>query len=320
MSFRWVVVHALGIHDDTKKYNYRTGGRAEWLARIDRVRLDKLTPARVQAALNAKISGAKGDPLAEQRARISAASLFRQAKGLFSRDIKLPFENLPNPFAGVRVKIGSPKRYVSTINAAQLLRDAKSELVEKNPEAFKVILLALGAGLRRGEIDSLTWGQVDAEKNVVRVMATTTFETKTAGSEGEVFVDPGLIAELEAFRAKATGLYVLESERAAKSGNSIQYYRAEDTFDSTTAWLRSKGVLASKPLHTLRKEFGSLVCAGADIYTASRQLRHSTIGTTSAYYLDARKRVAPAIGDMLNPKPELQPQTTPQSQPSTKVA
>ena len=320
-SFRWIVIHALGIHDSAQKYDYKTGGREKWLARIDRIRMDRLSPVRIQNTLNAYIAKAKADgPLAEQRARISAASFLRQAKGLYSRDLKITLENVPKVFEGVRVKVGNPKRYVSTVNPGQLLRDAKAELAEKDPEALKVILLALGAGLRKAEIDSLQWQQVDSAKNVIRVMSSETFETKTAGSQAEVFVDAGLIAELEAFRPKATGLFVLESARPAKMGKAVQYYRANQTFERITAWLRSKGVLANKPIHTLRKEFGSLICQSADIYTASRQLRHSTIATTSAYYLDARKRVAPAIGDMLNPKPELQPQTTPQSQPSTKVA
>jgi integrase len=57
-------------------------------------------------------------------------------------------------------------------------------------------------------------------------------------------------------------------------------------------------------LHDLRREFGSIIAATSDIYTASRQLRHSNIATTAAYYLDNRRRVAPAIGDMLAPQPE----------------
>ena len=57
------------------------------------------------------------------------------------------------------------------------------------------------------------------------------------------------------------------------------YYRAAKTFKRLTAWLRGKGVMGGKPLHTLRKEFGSMIAATADIHTASRQLRHSNIST-----------------------------------------
>ena len=35
-----------------------------------------------------------------------------------------------------------------------------------------------------------------------------------------------------------------------------------------TAWLRAQGVEGDRPLHTLRKEFGSIICAAADIHTS----------------------------------------------------
>ena len=46
-------------------------------------------------------------------------------------------------------------------------------------------------------------------------------------------------------------------------------------------WLREKG-LKTKPLHTFRKEFGSLVCDRHGIYAASRALRHASVVVTAA--------------------------------------
>jgi len=61
-------------------------------------------------------------------------------------------------------------------------------------------------------------------------------------------------------------------------------------------------------LHTLRKEFGSIICAAADIHTASRQLRHSNLSTTAAYYADNRRRVTVPVLEMLKaPEPENKP-------------
>ena len=134
-------------------------------------------------------------------------------------------------------------------------------------------------------------------------MTTATFETKTDSSEREVFVDPGLIAELEKFRAAATSPYFLESERQPKPGAARACYRAEKTFDALKTWLRANGITGNKPIHTLRKEFGSLVCESSDIFTASRQLGHASIALTATYYAENRRRVAPAIGAMLNPQP-----------------
>ena len=41
---------------------------------------------------------------------------------------------------------------------------------------------------------------------------------------------------------------------------------------------------AGKPLHELRKEFGSMVNSQYGIYAASRALRHGNIAVTVAHY------------------------------------
>ena len=290
---------AFGVKADASRFDYRTGGHDTWQKRIDRIRLDKLTPARVQAVLNERIASHRGNPLAEQKARTTAATTLRQAKCLFSPRLKLPFAKVPNPFEGVRVKAGGIRRYQSTIDAAALLQAGQAELSATDPEAFKVLLLALGAGLRKAEIDNLQWQQIDSSAGKIRILTTDRFAPKTDGSEAEVYVDAGLIAALDAFRPKATSLYVLESPLAPRPQAPHGFYRAGPTFNRTTVWLRSKGVLAHKPLHTLRKEFGSLINAAAGIHAASSQLRHAQIGLTAQYYVDNRRRVAPEIGAML---------------------
>ena len=302
--FRKLAADAYGVRATASRFDYRTGGLVAWRKRVDSIRLDKLTPKRIQTALDRQIEAAKGNPLAERSARVTAHAKLQKAKALFAPDRKLPFENLPNPFASVAVKVGTPPKYVSTVKAGDLMRAAQTELATKQPEAYKVFLLALGAGLRAAEIDNLQWQQIDTDANTIRVMTTATFETKTDSSEREVFVDPGLIAELEKFRAGATSLYVLESKRQPKPGAAVASYRAENTFGILKKWLRAHGVTAQKPIHTLRKEFGSLVTESADIFTASRQLGHASIALTATYYAENRRRVAPLIGAMLNPPAE----------------
>jgi hypothetical protein len=54
------------------------------------------------------------------------------------------------------------------------------------------------------------------------------------------------------------------------------------------------------PLHTLRKEFGSQMCAKHGIYAASRALRHGDIAITSQHYLDRRRRATVGLGNLLN--------------------
>lgn len=303
VCLRWIVSHAFRLQADASRFDYRTGGLAAWKKRIEGKRLEALTPDLVEAALARHVAQFASNPLKQQKAKRSAASFARQARSLFAPDVLrvLPFANVPNPFAGVKVESARPSRYVSQVDAGELLRAGREELAATDSEAWKALLLALGAGLRKSEIDNLQWQQIDAAKSSIRVMTTASHATKTADSEGAVFVDAGLIAELLRYRdSNSASLYVLSGNREPNPEAVRADYRAEATFDRLTAWLRGKGIATPKPLHDLRREFGSIIAAKADIYTASRQLRHSNIATTAAYYLDSRRRVAPAVGEMLN--------------------
>jgi integrase len=242
----------------------------------------------------------------QQQAKRSANSYLRNARSMFSRQI-LEKVNValpsPLPFADVELErhVGST-RYQSTFNAADLLVQAKLELAGSDPDGFAVFLLALGAGLRRGEIDNLQSQQVDFAAGAIRVMPLRHFIPKTDSSEGVVFVDPMLLSELAKVRSACPSpktLFVIEPNTEARQTRAAQYYRAAATFGRLTAWLRANGVDSSKPLHALRKEFGSILCAAADIHTASRMLRHSNLTTTAAYYVEARRSTVVPIGDMM---------------------
>ena len=269
-------------------------------ARGDGVPLAKLTPITVEKWKAEFVAAAGHDPIAAGRARRSANSYLRNARALFSRRILRRLAELsvqvpaPLPFEGVEMERQGSTRYVSTIDASALLQAARKKLRGKHPDAWRVILLALGAGLRRSEIDMLCWTQIDAKRGEVRVLNHSTFEAKTDDSQGRIFVDAGLLSEL----GPGGSLFVVEAGTpAAKRGG--QYYRCQATFQRVTKWLRKHGVLSDRPLHALRKEFGSIIAEKSDIHTASRQLRHSTIATTAAYYADHRKKETVGIGELL---------------------
>lgn len=57
---------------------------------------------------------------------------------------------------------------------------------------------------------------------------------------------------------------------------------------------------AHKPLHVLRKVFGSAVCDLYGLHAASAALRHADIQTTASYYLDRRVRVTTELDSVLS--------------------
>jgi integrase len=108
-----------------------------------------------------------------------------------------------------------------------------------------------------------------------------------------------LLIELGRFRTAPETSPVVDAGIPFRQSTGPQYYRCQETFERVTAWLRSERVTGDKPLHTLRKEFGSIICAAADIHTASRQLRHSNLATTAAFYADHRRRATVPVANML---------------------
>ena len=292
-SLRKIAREAVGQKDSTKK---RFDPKSQTWRRVsDTMLLAKLTPTKV-AEWKAKVVSAAGTDVVKQtRARRNVNSFIRMARSLFSRKGLKRLKELgvilpdPLPFAGVEMEKQGSTKYHSIFNPKDLLRKAKSELEEKDTDTWLVILLALGAGLRRKEIDGLCWLQVDFERNQIFIFNHEGFEAKTEDSEGKIFVDSALLAELLPFKGEANE-YVIERKTPGRDAGATQFYRAQETFEKTTKWLRDHGVKTDKPLHTLRKEFGSIICESADIHTASRQLRHSDLATTAAFYTDHRRR------------------------------
>ena len=141
---------------------------------------------------------------------------------------------------------------------------------------------------------SFLWGA-----GVVRVQVTQHFDAKTEDSLGYVAVDSELLELFRGYHARATGVFVIESLTQPKSGVSYWHYRCKDVFDHLVDWLRQNGVNGNKPLHTLRKEFGSQICAAHGVHAASRQLRHADIAITNMFYTDARKRALTGLGHLL---------------------
>jgi hypothetical protein len=160
---------------------------------------------------------------------------------------------------------------------------------------------------------------LDAVRGEIRIVNHEYFQAKTDGSQGKIFVDPGLMTEVDRFRVEPDTTPVVDGNIPFRPSSGRQYYRCQETFERVTSWLRSHGVTGDKPLHTLRKEFGSIICSAADIYTASRQLRHSNLATTAAFYADHRRHVSVPVTEMLT-VPEASKASTPPPAGESRVA
>jgi integrase len=305
-AFRRIVSDSFGLDLGNRKFDPHGGGHRKWVERVDAVKLAKLTPQKVQQWKRSFLSDAASDPISQRSAKTSVNTYLRQARSLFSRtivkhlgDVSLPD---PLPFSGVEFEPRQSLKYRATFDVAALITKAKDELAPGDIEAFKAFLLAVMVGLRRKEIDLLEWDSFLWDAGVVRVQATQHFDAKTEDSFGDVAVDSELLELFRGYRARATSAFVIESHTQPKSGVSYWHYRCQEVFDRLILWLRKNGVKGNKPLHTLRKEFGSQVCAAHGVHAASRQLRHADIAITNMFYTDARKRALTGLGHLLSDK------------------
>ena len=274
----------LGLPGNTK-------GRVlkDWYATVDAVPLSDLTTEAVRNWRRERIRVAGTDATAVRSAHIACNSIQRSCAALFrpviaeTVGVEIPSDCAWGHGKKERLEQTRSPRYVSRIDAPTLFATAKSDLKKKDPDAYKVILLALGAGLRRSEIDRLRWEDVDSEGCRIYVCSSATGTTKSLSSESAVHVSADLITELG---ERGKGWVV-----CPRKSKPAKPYRADTALRSATAWLRSQGVQSNCPLHTLRKEFGSVICSRGDIYAASVQLRHSSIQVTRDHYLAPKQWV-----------------------------
>lgn len=279
------------------KYDYATGGRKAWLAKVDARPLDTLTPESVNRWRNRYVAKAGTDPVVRKSAERSAASYLRCVRALFAPDVlsllkvKLP----PNPFAGVKLKDPGPQRYQSSVDPEWLLACAERELREKHPQQYLALTVCLWAGLRRKEADLLTWAQVDLVQGQIHVRRTAYFEPKTEESQRTVDLSPAAVDALRLFKQGNKSEFVMEGAEPDTAA-TYDYYRCDCTWRALNEWLQKKGIRHRKAIHSLRKESGSLVASAFGIEAARQHLGHRDISTTSAHYVSKKKRVEVSLG------------------------
>ena len=295
-AFRLIVSQIKKI-DRGRKFDSSGGGSLEWRNKVDAVELASITPTSVVIWKNKRLKAAK-NPLKRQSASVTVNSLIRNAKALFGKKV-LPFLKqilpLPSqlPFEEVPFEEKINMRYNSKMDSYAILVKAAEELRDNDPEAFKIVILALVFGLRRSEIDNLLWEAFNLSTSKLIVESTEHHALKSKNSAGILDITAETLAFFRADLAKhPTSVFVIECRNPLKKSKSRKY-RCEKVFNRVLKWLRAQGVESAKPLHTLRKEVGSVINQEFGIYAASRFLRHSDIRITAEYYLDTKETVSP---------------------------
>jgi integrase len=298
---RFIISEIRAMTKTRTRHDYRNGGRKAWITAIDVTPLEELTPDKIRAWKKDYVARAGHDKLKRRRYTVSCNSYLRRARALFSkakvidklRSVKLP---AVLPFDGVELEPRTDtKFYGAGVEPVTLMRAAVEELGGDRIEELKAFLLGITLGLRRREMDLLEWQSFDFVAGTLRIMPTKWYQLKTNESASELPVEPEILELFRGWRARAIGEFVIESERPPKVAD-YQHYRCEKVFAALLGWLREKGVQGNKPLHQMRKLYGSALADLHGLHAASSGLRHADIRTTSAFYADRRVKVTPGFG------------------------
>lgn len=292
---------------DAGKFDAKHGAR-EWRKKVDAVPLERLTPTAVVAWKNSRMKAAKGNA-ANNSAAVTVNSILRSSRSLVSKKILCYIRqelDLPSPlwFEDVPLESEPSLRYQSKIDAQTLIADAHIDLRENQPEVFKALILTLVFGLRRSEADALLWSQMDLKKGILSIHDTDFKKLKSKDSVGDISIDQQMISVLDRFRQDAVSGFVLETpgrSRIKEGSRKSRGYRCDATFKGLIDWLKAKRVPGKRPIHTLRKEVGSIIASKQGIYAASRYLRHSDIRITAKLYADAKDLISAGLGGLFAP-------------------
>lgn len=182
-----------------------------------------------------------------------------------------------NPTKGVQSFKGQEvNRQYLTLEEVRKLAETECS----HPEVKRAFLFSCLTGLRRSDVEKLTWSEVSTLGNHTRL---TFRQTKTGGQE---YVD---IAPQAA--------ELIGSKKNAKPDDKIfgHILYPSDTNNVLRVWAAKAGIDKHISFHTSRHTFATLLLTlGTDLYTVSKLLGHREIRTTQIYakIIDAKKQEA----------------------------
>jgi len=189
-----------------------------------------------------------------------------------------------NPLRGVEgFKQAETERTYLTLDEVKKL--AKTDC--KYPVLKRAFLFSCLTGLRKSDIEKMTWGEVQKFGDFTRI----TFKQKKTGNQEYLDINP----QAEIYLGKA--------------GKSTERVFAGFKYNSQTLlelrrWCLLAGITKDVTFHAGRHTFAVMMLdLGADIYTVSKLLGHKELSTTQIYakVLDKKKQEAvnliPSIND-----------------------
>lgn len=207
-------------------------------------------------------------------ARNSRVSYFNKLKACLNK----AFEEriIPvNPARGIEaIKAEEGNRMYLTLEEIQIL--ARTEC--SYPAVKKAFLFSCLTGLRRSDIQKLTWAEVHQQGDFTRLI----FKQKKTKGQEYLDISPQA-AELMGDRGNPDDKVFEDFLTPGATNNAVQM------------WVMKAGIKKTITFHCARHTFAVLMLdLGTDIYTVSKLLGHKLLSTTQIYakVLDKNKQAA----------------------------
>jgi integrase len=299
----WLDLTAADVRPITAE-RYESAIRLYLAPALGAIKLRDLTPADIQAAfLKWATSGrhrGKGG-----LARSTLGLLRKTLHAALQRAVEL--EQLArHPMEPLRRRLPNGK----APEAKALDRDATSALLDGLTGTYRpAVVLAVGCGLRRGEIVALKWRNVDLDAATVTISESTvplrggthTGETKS-GRTRTIAVPAFVVVELRQHRLVMTERLLAVGARLSGDHTVVAYEDGRSINPVVlTAWCRRH----FGKLHQLRHSHAShLLGAGVNIKAVSSRLGHASAALTLSTYAHllpgADQDAAQRIDDLLS--------------------
>jgi integrase len=178
---------------------------------------------------------------------------------------KNPFEKLP--------LVTIPKRTPAFLN----VQDAEKLLSVITEQWLKdIVIFAINTGMRRGELLSLRWSDVDMAARVVRITNTDAFTTKS-GEQRTVSLNDAALMVLGRRKHWTRHEYIFTCDH----GRRLEASRVTHAFKKA---VKAAGLPEGLHLHSTRHSFASLLVAGGtSLFTVSKLLGHANAKTSEIY-------------------------------------
>ncbi len=225
------------------------------------------------------------------------SSQVRAAQSMFKKSALIYWAaqgiHLKNPFGSIEKHTVKQGGYIPLGQECRerIWNESKNLL----PRQRMIVILALGAGLRRGEIQAarVSWLVNDRDKSTLTVQSGYGFKPKS-GIHRSILISKERAAELLELRKTCLAnpsdpFLIPDGPKSKKVKSQMANTRLGCQFKILLPWLFERGVKEVKGIHGLRREAGSVVASNYSMLHAQKFLGHASIVTTEKYYAGLTK-------------------------------